>query len=324
MFRTTSTSNPDAAPSSPAAAKSKQKIILLSSLAALLGLLGFSALGLAWFSSRYAVSDEMQVGLKEFSNVEYPANPAPLSKDFQRYSNRKLTVIKRDETHFDFVLEPTNQKTARIVIKNVDLSLMVPKAPKWVGQDAGLETIAFVDREWNRQQVSFPVDSEHVEITGGDGFEKQSIVEIALSNNCLNAGYWEVLLFTKEDTKKSLYYQGWFTFPMGHYKNVFETINNLPYWKHAWRLEHWQDPSGTVVPVESLRQVIDEKTASIEFPTNERIIASGEQGRKVRTTLAKNLTTWQDFYTNADEIKFATFRAPGYYDCCCRSGFTRN
>ncbi|NJO98819.1 MAG: hypothetical protein HC764_24785 [Pleurocapsa sp. CRU_1_2] len=295
MFRTTPTSNADATLSSPATAKSKQKVFVLSALAAFLGLLGFSALGLAWFNSRYAVSDEMQVELKELSNVEYPANAALLSKDFQRYSNRKLSVIRRDDTHFDFVLEPTDENTAKIVIKNVDLSLMVPRAPEWVKQDAGLETIMFVNREWNRQQVSFPADSEHIEITGGDGFEKESIVEVALTNNCLNAGYWEVSLLTKEDNKKSLYYQGWFTFPMGHYKNVFETINNLPYWKHGWRLEHWQGPNGTVVPVESLRQVINEKVASAQFPTDERIIASGEQGRKVRVMLAKNLTTWQDF-----------------------------
>ena len=285
--------------------------ILFSSLAVCVGLVAIGAIG---FNSRYKVNNEMPVALKEFSNTEYPANPAPLGTNFQRYSNRKLTVIKRDDTHFDFVLEPTNNKTAKIVIKNIDLKLLVPKAPAWVKQNKGLEVIAFTDREWNRQQISFPADSEHIEITGGDGFEKQNLSEIALANNCLNAGYWEVLLFTKEKDNKSLYYQSWFTFPIGHYKNLFEKINNLSYWKHWWKLEHWQDPSGTVTNLNLLRKVIDEKEVAAKFPLDEKIISSGEQSRKVRTTLATNITTWGDFYKDKNEIKFASFRAPGFYD----------
>jgi hypothetical protein len=288
-----------------------KKQILFSTLILSLGLI---SLGSFWFTSRYRFDNTTPVKLQEFSNAEYPENPAPLAKTFQRYSSRKLTVIKRDNTHFDFVLEPTNKKTAKIVVKNVDLKLLVPKAPEWVKKDKGLEVIALTDREWNRQQISFPPNSEHIEISGGDGFEKQNITEIALANNCLNAGYWEVLLFTKEDGNKSLYYQSWFTFPIGLYKNVFENINQMSYWKHWWRLEHWQDISGTVVRTDLLRKVIDQKEIATKFLPDERIIVSGEQGRKVRTTLAKNLTTWRDFYRNENDIKFATFRPPGFYD----------
>ena len=291
--------------------KVTKKQVLFSSIAIFLGLLG---VGVFWFTSRYKVDKEMAVELKELSNVEYPANPAPLGENFQRYSSRDLKIIKKDDTHFDFVLEPTNKKTAKIVIKNIDLNLLSPKAPKWVKQDEGLEIIAFTDREWNRQQVSFPVNSEHIEISGGDGFEKQNLYEVALANNCLNAGYWEILLFTKKDDNKSLYYQGWFNFPIGHYKNVFEKNNNLSYWKHWWKLEHWQDPTGTVTKTDSLRKVIDEKEVKAQFPLNEKIILSGEQSRKIRTTLAKDLTTWGDFYTGKNEIKFASFIPPGYYE----------
>ena len=163
-----------------------KKQILFTTLILSFGLLG---LGGIWFQSRYKFDNKMTVKLEELSNVDYPANPAPLGKNFQRYTNRKLTIIKRDETHFDFVLEPTDTKTAKIVIKNVDLELLVPKAPAWTKKDPGLEVIAFTDREWNRQQISFPADSKNLEIIGGDGFEKQNIVEVALANNCLNAGY---------------------------------------------------------------------------------------------------------------------------------------
>ncbi len=291
--------------------KVTKKKILFSTLIVFLGLLGIAAL---WFKSRYDFDNQMTVKLQELSNAEYPANAAPLGKNFQRYANRKLTIIKRDQTHFDFVLEPTNKNTAKIVIKNIDLELLVPKAPKWTKKDQGLETIAFTDREWNRQQVSFPANSENIEIIGGDGFEKQNLVEVALANNCLNAGYWEILLSTKEDNNKTLYYQSWFTFPLGHYKNVFENINNISYWNHWWRLEHWQDPSGTVINTSLLRKIIDEKEIVSQFPTDEKIIVAGEQSRKVRTTIATNLTSWKDIYSGENKIEFATFRPPGFYD----------
>jgi hypothetical protein len=288
-----------------------KKQILFSTLILNVGLVGFGGF---WFQSRYEFQDKMNVKLKELSNVDYPINPALLGKNFQRYSHRKLTIIKKDDTHFDFVLEPTNEKTAKIVIKNIDLELLVPKAPAWVKQDEGLELIAFTDREWNRQQISFPANSPNIEIVGGDGFEKQNLVEVALANNCLNAGYWEILLFNKDENNKTLYYQSWFTFPMGHYKNVFEKINNISYWRHWWRLEHWQDPSGTIVNTELLRNVIAQKEIATQFPLDERIIVAGEQSRKVRTTLATNITTWRDFYENHHQIKFASFLPPGLYN----------
>lgn len=288
-----------------------KKKILLSAAMLSVGLLSLGALG---FTSKYHAKDEMQVVPTEFSNAQYPENPASLSKNFKRYNNRKVRIIKRDDTHFDFVLEPTNDQTAKIIIKNIDLSLYIPKAPEWVKQDEGLELIAFTDREWNRQQTSFSVDSEHIEIIGGDGFEKENLYEVALARNCLNAGLWEVLLSTKENGQKTLYYQGWFDFPLGHYKQVFEKINDISYWKYWWRLEHWQDPSGTVNNLNLLREVIDEREVPAEFPLDEKIIVAGEQARKIRTVQTKNLKTWGDFYDENNEVSFATFRPQGFYD----------
>ena len=289
-----------------------KKWVVFSSLMVLLILL---IIGSSWFTSRYQTSREMQVEVQELSNLEYPENPAPLDPNFQRYANRELKIIRTDDTHFDFILEPTNEKTAKVVIKNIDLSLFIPKAPEWVKQDRGLEAIAFTDREWNRQQVSFPVNSEHIEVVGGDGFEEQKLVQVALARNCLNAGYWEIILSAKDENgKKGMYYQGWFVLPMGHYKNVFEKINNMTYWKHWWKLEHWQDPAGTVTNVNLLRKVINEQEVATQFPLDENIIVAGEQSRKVRTTQAVNLRTWGDFYNQNNQIRFATFRPPGFYD----------
>ncbi|MBD2340570.1 hypothetical protein H6G64_26740 [Calothrix sp. FACHB-156] len=288
----------------------KKRIVFTS----LILFLAFTSLGGFWFYNRYKVANKMAVKIQEFSNAEYPANPALLSKNYQRYSNRKLTVIKKDDTHFDFVLEPTNKTTAKIVIKNIDLKLLVPNTPEWAKKDNDLALITFIEREWNRQQVTFPANSENIEIIGGDGFELQNLTEVALTNNCLNAGFWEIALITKEDANKTLYYQGWFDFPIGHYKNIFENINKISYWDYWWRLEHWQEPNGAIIKNNLLRTVIDEKVILTNFPLDEKIISSGEQSRKVRTTLTKNLTTWRDFYSNQQEIKFATFRTPGFYN----------
>lgn len=267
-----------------------------------------------WFHNRYKVAQEMPIKLRELSKTEYPANPAQLSSNFQRYANRELSVIQKDETHFDFVLKPTNQKTAAITIENVDLSRLVPSSPQSVKQDQGLEKIALSEREWNRQQVSFPLNSPQIKIRGGDGFEKQHIYEVAIANNCLNAGLWEILLFTKEDDNKSLYYQGWFDFPLGHYKNVFEQNNQTSYWRHWLYLEHYLSQKGIPVNLDLLRKVIDGKVIPISFAPTEKIIASGEQKRKTRTTLATNLTTWGNFFDNHHDIKFASFIPPGFYD----------
>ncbi|BAZ02118.1 hypothetical protein NIES37_61260 [Tolypothrix tenuis PCC 7101] len=287
----------------------KKRIVFTSLILFLVSI----SLGSFWFYNRYKVANKMVAKLQELSNAEYPANPALLSKNYQRYSNRQLTIIKRDDTHFDFVLEPKNETTAKIVIKNIDLKLLVPKTPEWLKKDKDLALITLIEREWNRQQVTFPANSENIEISGGDGFEQQNLTEIALTNNCLNAGFWEIALFTKEDSNKTLYYQGWFDFPIGHYKNIFENANKISYWDYWWRLEHWQEPSGAIIKNNLLRNVIDEKVVLTNFPLDEKIISSGEQSRKVRTTLTKNLTTWRDFYSNQQEIQFATFRSPGFY-----------
>lgn len=262
---------------------------------------------------KYAVEDRMNVPVREFSTAEYPEDPAGKSAHYGRYADRTLTLIKKDATHFDFVFEPTNRHTATVIFRNVDVSLFTPTLPDWTRGDANLERIALTDRQWNRQQVSFGPTSPHVEIQGGNGFERANLFSAELAKNCLNAGLWEVLLFTQEGGQKALYYQGWFTFPLGHYKNLFEQLNGKPY-STAWRrLEHWVDPDGTPVELAKLRSVVRERESRATFLADEAIFAYGEQQRKLRTVNAKNLVTWKDFYDPARSIEFASFVKPGRY-----------
>lgn len=288
--------------------KLKKKIIVFTPIILILIVL---AGGGIWFKKRYATSIEMNVPLKEYSQFEYPEDPANRSVDYSRYANRNLKIVKKDKTHFDLVLEPINDNTAKISFKDIDTCLFVPDLPEWTKKDKDLEIIALTDWEWNRQEVSFGPDSKHIEITGGDGFEKKNLHSAAISNNCLNAGLWEILLFTKENGKKALYYQGWFTFPLGHYKKVFEEITGISYWKHWRRLEHWVDPAGSQINLKVLRKILKEKEVEAEFLAHERIFASGEQIRKLRNTNFRNIIIWKDFYE--DSIEFATFAPPGRY-----------
>ncbi len=189
---------------------------------------------------------------------------------------------------------------------------MTPSLPQWTKSDPGLIRIALTDRQWNRQQVCFDVPSPHVEINGGDGFETRHLFSAKLAKNCLNAGLWEVLLFTQEEGEKKLYYQGWFTFPLGHYRDLFERNTGLLYWQHWYYLEHWFDPAGTLVPLDTLRTVKRERDVPATWDPNEPIVVAGEQLRKRRTVLADNLRTWEDFY-EGHKVQFATFVPPGRY-----------
>ncbi|GAA3921492.1 hypothetical protein [Litoribacillus peritrichatus] len=289
----------------------KKKALLAGAMIAAVGVTA----GTWAFFGKYDASDVMDISVKEYTTDEYPEDPAPISAYYKKYGGRSLTLTKNDETHFDFTLKPEeDDRVATVTFKNIDLELFVPKLSNWVKDDKGLEVITLVDREWNRQQVSFPPDSEHIEISGGDGFEIENMHSVHLARNCLNAGLWEVLLFTKEDGGKKLYYQGWFDFPLGHYKDVFEKINQVSYWDHWARLEHWMDPAGTQVDLEQLRTIRSERIVEVDPLLNERVIVAGEQKRKIRTFNAStNIVTWKDFMTQPDKVQFASFVPPGQY-----------
>ncbi len=266
-----------------------------------------------WLRQRYATSTDMPITIREFSNAEYPEDPADRSPVYGRYHGRKLRLLRRDTTHFDFVFEPTDDSTARVVFKNVDVSLMTPGEPEWTKTDAGLERIALTDRQWNRQQVSFDPRGEFVEVSGGDGFETENLASAELAKNCLNAGLWEVLLFTKENGSKRLYYQGWFTFPLGIYGELFEHNTGRKYVDHWYKLEHWSDPEGTPCPLDKLRTVNRELPCEASFNPLEPLIATGEQVRKARIVDCRNVRCWQNFF-DGRKVEFAAFIPPGRYE----------
>ncbi len=287
------------------ASRSTKLLVAASVIALVVGAVGDRT------KQRYQLADEMTVPIREYSSSEYPEDPADRSPVHGGYQGRTLKLIKKDETHFDFVIEPSASHVAKIVFKNVDVSLLTPSLPEWTKADAGLRRIALTDRQWNRQQVKFDLKSD-VEISGGDGFEKDNLFSAELAKNCLNAGLWEILLFTKGPAGKQLYYQGWFTFPLGHYGRLFERNTGLKFNDHWYYLEHWFDPAGTVMNLDGLRRVTSEVDAETKFDPTERLILGGEQVRKRRTTTATNVVKWQDFF-DGRSVTFASFIPPGRY-----------
>ncbi len=264
------------------------------------------------YTVKYRTSDTMVIPIEEVSLSEYPDDPSTKSMYYSMYGDRELILKKLDDSHFDFIFTSKNPNVATITLRNIDMSLIIPATPEWIQGQTNLEIIALSDREWNRQQVRFKPDSPEVEIKGGNGLEAERIVSIELARNCLNAGLCELLLYTKEYNKKSLYYQGWFTFPLGHYKKIFENLNNTSYWRHWYRLEHWLDPAGTHVNLSGLRDVISEKEINVDRLPNEQIIVAGEQKNKSKLLKAPGVNCWGDF-CEVPEVKFASFIKPGRY-----------
>jgi hypothetical protein len=262
----------------------------------------------------YDFTDHMQVPVREFTNAQYPEDPANRSSHHGQYTGRTLSLDKIDETHYRFTFTSTHSHIATVTFNNVDLSLMVPSIPDWVKPDDDLTRIALTDRQWNRQQVSFGgLSSQHISVFGGDGFETSKLVSAELAKNCLSAGLWEILLFTDDGNGKSLYYQGWFQLPLGIYKHLFEKNTGFAYREHAHYLEQWSDPEGAIMNMKSVRRVVSEQSVAADFNKKESILAVGDQLRKRKTVDAINLRTWDDIYCSSQNIKFAAFVPPGRY-----------
>jgi hypothetical protein len=261
---------------------------------------------------RYHVEKKMTVSVKEFSPETYPDNPSTLSRYHGDYSHKQLVLQKHKNADFTLTFLPSNSKSATIHFKHINIARMTPSLPSWVKNSPELTRISLTDRQWNRQQVSFKINDPHIEIVGGDGVEKNKLYQVELAKNCLNAGLWEVLLYSQEHHKKTLLYQGWFTFPLGYYKAIFEKNTGLTYRNKWYYLEHWDDPASTHVDVNQLRRVKHTYPVVLEQDAEEPIALDGEQVNKKKNIMATHDIKKFDDYFNQD-IMFSTFVPPGLY-----------
>ncbi|NGX58822.1 MAG: hypothetical protein K940chlam3_01730, partial [Chlamydiae bacterium] len=112
-----------------------------------------------WLSSKYQANDVMIIPIEEVTSSDYPEDPSDRSLQYGNYSGRQLKLIKQDDEHFTFQFESDDPKVATLNFNNLDLSLYIPIAPKWVHGDPDLETLTYINREWNRQQIAFDKSS---------------------------------------------------------------------------------------------------------------------------------------------------------------------
>jgi hypothetical protein len=287
-----------------------RRILLLS----LFGSLTLCVVAGGLFFLRYQTADVMVIPVEEVSTAQYPEDPAIRSVQYDRYQGRQLRLERKDEDHFDFIFESDRPGVATVALRNIDMSLFVPVKPTWIVDDRDLEVVTVVEREWNRQQARFPRGSRHLEVTGGDGFETAQLATAQLARNCLNAGLFEIMLTTEEGGEERLYYHGWFQFPLGFYWELFEEHNGSSYLSDCFRLEHWVDPEGRQVDLDRLRKVISEQQVAVVDDASGKIVAEGEQKRKLRTLNASNFRSWGDFIAMRNHLGYATFMKPGRYN----------
>ena len=89
---------------------------------------------------RYRTSDCMAVEVREYSNEQYPEDPARRSVRHGAYNGRRLKLVScGDGRHFDFIFEPTCRHVAKVTFHHVDVSLMTPALPCHVKGDKGLD-----------------------------------------------------------------------------------------------------------------------------------------------------------------------------------------
>jgi hypothetical protein len=301
---------PAPAVSLPARASGSRRLALTAGILGLLATL--TAGGFSWFQGRYDEAPTQSVTLQALTNEDYPEDPEDRSRVYGNYRHGRLHVERIAGTRYRVLLEPADDHATAIELPDVDLAHFVAAVPPWVKTDPELTKIGLIDREWNRQQVSFRRDSPFVRVhDGGDGFEQRALTRVDLARNCLNAGLWEVLLFTSEDGVERVYEHLWFTFPLGLYKQLFEQVNGLSYWDYWWSLEHWVSPAGTPVRLERLRSVEREWPMQAVPKWDEVPPARGEQLLKRRNVLAGAVRTYRDWFTQS--IRFASFIAPGRY-----------
>jgi hypothetical protein len=228
----------------------------------------------------------------------YADNPSTLATPL-RQDLTKAALALHDDGRFDLDL---GSGEGAVSLKGVDLALLVPRLPAYVGKDANLVAYAVLQREFNRNEVKFGP------VPGADDFR--------LANNCLKQGLWEVMLDKKTEKGTAMFFHGWFPFPADGYSAVFEKVNGVPYEGCRKVIESYPTIDGTPAPLEALRAVESEtKGLAPVALLDEPVVRFGEQKRKQKLLLNEKIETYRDFCDEKKQpIKTASFIEPGLYD----------
>ncbi|MGK7908860.1 MAG: hypothetical protein AB4040_16750 [Synechococcus sp.] len=219
----------------------------------------------------------------------------------------------------DIDLEGQGAET-QLVLQNIDLSLFIPTVPKTARGDSKLMRWFLSEREFNRQRVIFQPGSKHIDAPESLAGYKTEGLAIALTNNCLGAGYWELALYDEENDNSQKIYQGYFDFPRGAYSQLVESMNaDTSYWQQARTMEAWigfKFNKGLEFDLDRLRTVESEWISPADDMADSTVLSLNEQQRKesliVNTSSLGNWMTYREL--RQQPLHFQTFSPPGIYD----------
>ncbi|MEM6252374.1 MAG: hypothetical protein AAF821_05575 [Cyanobacteria bacterium P01_D01_bin.156] len=226
--------------------------------------------------------------------------------------------IENYQFNVDFTLNH-GDTTTKLRLQDIDLSLMIPTVPTMARDNEALTQWFLTEREFNRQRVIFETGSSHIQLPTGLGNYALEDISIALTNNCLGAGYWELAVYAQTETGNEKIYQGYFTFSRRAYADLVHQLNPTRYWQQARTMEAWPGfrfLSGLKFSLSNLRTVESEQIVPVDDLKSEEILIAREQESKAGLIFNPNgensrIRTWEELRQTA--LAFQSFVPPGIY-----------
>lgn len=236
-----------------------------------------------------------------------------------RWVGEDITFEKLSGQQFDvsFTLHQGGAPT-ELRLQDIDLSLMIPTVPTAVHGNQALTRWFLSEREFNRQRVIFESGSPHIQLPTGLGDYAPENISIALTNNCLGAGYWELAIYNQTEIGNEKIYQGYFTFSRKAYAGLVNELNPTSYWQQARTMEAWPGfrfLSGLTFDLSALRTVESEQTVPVQDLKSEPILVAKEQLSKADLIVyadGEKAYTWEEL--RQTDLAFQSFVPPGIYD----------
>ncbi|NER81658.1 MAG: hypothetical protein F6K42_19260, partial [Leptolyngbya sp. SIO1D8] len=164
----------------------------------------------------------------------------------------------------------------------------------------------------------FSAGSEHIDAPDGfAGYDSDQLV-IALTNNCLGAGYWELAVSVVEaDGSIRKIYQGFFDFPMGTYAEMVRNSNpDVSYMNQARSMEPWigfDFLKGSPFAIDQLRTVTSDQIVEASDQADAAVLVRNEQADKAGLVVYDG-NPWETYAElRQSQVKFQSFVSPGIY-----------
>lgn len=251
-----------------------------------------------------AVLTSYQFKIQSLTDEQYPDDP-DIGFRSKHYVNDFLSggeiTVHNDVFTLSFYVH--NQDT--IQIHPIDFSEFIPTIPDSLKDDEYLSYLACINQEWNRNQVEF----------GKDLFSStvENIVRVDVARNCLNAGLWEIIVYTEENKEVLPIAHGWFSFPESLYAALFHKKNNIAYSTYEQSLEDWVTVESKKVDISQLRTVVAPLSINYRDESLSMYPLGGARKKKFKEIIYPQQFSYMKDLQN-DSTMFATFSKPGYYN----------